>query len=139
MVDQAFHIAATGRPGPVYLDLPKDVQVGLDKDCRVQANREKYESRVPLHRIGAVEEVANVAVFLASDRASYMTGATVDGGWQVPGLSPADLENNFGLQLLGTFLFLLSLSPFTTAMAVTGTDLRLHLPCGSTVISSRPC
>jgi acetolactate synthase-1/2/3 large subunit len=26
MVDQAFFIARTGRPGPVYIDLPKDVQ-----------------------------------------------------------------------------------------------------------------
>ena len=44
----------------------------------IDANREKYEARVPLHRIGTVEEVAGVVVFLASDRASYMTGATVD-------------------------------------------------------------
>lgn len=37
---------------------------------------------VPLGRPGAAEEVASVAVFLASDEASYITGAafTVDGG-----------------------------------------------------------
>ncbi|MEA2551374.1 MAG: acetolactate synthase large subunit, partial [Actinomycetota bacterium] len=28
VVRQAFHIASTGRPGPVLIDLPKDVQVG---------------------------------------------------------------------------------------------------------------
>jgi acetolactate synthase I/II/III large subunit len=28
-VEEAFHIAASGRPGPVLIDLPKDVQVGL--------------------------------------------------------------------------------------------------------------
>jgi glucose 1-dehydrogenase len=38
--------------------------------------------RTPLGRLGNVEEIASVAVFLASDEASYMTGQTIypDGG-----------------------------------------------------------
>lgn len=38
--------------------------------------------RIPLHRYGTPEEFAEAAVFLASDRAGYITGATlqVDGG-----------------------------------------------------------
>jgi NAD(P)-dependent dehydrogenase (short-subunit alcohol dehydrogenase family) len=38
--------------------------------------------RIPLGRLGAAEEVARAAVFLASDEASYTTGADllVDGG-----------------------------------------------------------
>ena len=28
VIHEAFHIARTGRPGPVLVDLPKDVQVG---------------------------------------------------------------------------------------------------------------
>lgn len=37
---------------------------------------------VPVGRIGTPEEFANVIVFLASDRASYVTGVSVqvDGG-----------------------------------------------------------
>ena len=31
-VEEAFHIAASGRPGPVLIDLPKDVQVGETSD-----------------------------------------------------------------------------------------------------------
>jgi len=56
-------------PGLMYTEMLKDV---------IDARREDFESRVPLRRIGTVEEVASVAVFLASERASYMTGATVD-------------------------------------------------------------
>jgi NAD(P)-dependent dehydrogenase (short-subunit alcohol dehydrogenase family) len=39
----------------------------------------------PLGRAGQPTEVAEVAAFLASDKASYVTGATipVDGGWLV--------------------------------------------------------
>jgi len=39
-------------------------------------------SAVPLQRIGTAEEIAQSIVFLASSRASFMTGATVllDGG-----------------------------------------------------------
>lgn len=45
--------------------------------------RAKMLKRVPLGRNGEVDEVANAALFLASDEASYITGAElhVDGGY----------------------------------------------------------
>ncbi len=50
---------------------------------------EKYQNIIventPLKRMGQPEEVANVAVFLSSDEASFMTGACVEvsGGWNM--------------------------------------------------------
>ena len=43
---------------------------------------EKHRKTIPLGRIGTPEEFANVVTFLASERASYVNGATVivDGG-----------------------------------------------------------
>jgi 3-oxoacyl-[acyl-carrier protein] reductase len=44
--------------------------------------RAGYEAQIPLGRYGTIEEFARAAVFLLSDAAAYITGATlnVDGG-----------------------------------------------------------
>lgn len=50
------------------------------RDPEVKAKR---ESIVPVRRIGAPQDIANAVCFLASDRASYVSGQEilVDGGW----------------------------------------------------------
>jgi NAD(P)-dependent dehydrogenase (short-subunit alcohol dehydrogenase family) len=47
------------------------------------AFQEAMEKAVPLARVAAAEEIAAVAVFLATPAAAYVNGAIVpvDGGW----------------------------------------------------------
>jgi NAD(P)-dependent dehydrogenase (short-subunit alcohol dehydrogenase family) len=63
------------------------VQEGLAVEARMTGLSEaellkRNEAKIPLGRLGTPEEVARVALFLASDQASYVTGAIVpmDGG-----------------------------------------------------------
>src|SRR5712671_6962218 len=62
-------------PGSIMTDILKSV--ATDQDAR-----RRLLARTPLGRIGEPEEIASIAVFLASDDASYVTGQTVyaDGG-----------------------------------------------------------
>ena len=55
------------------------MNIGLKENS---AELKKTLKQIPIGRIGSPEEVANVVEFLASDKASYVTGASffVDGG-----------------------------------------------------------
>ena len=54
--------------------------------------RGQFDSMHPIGRVGTIEEVANVCVFLASDEASFVTGSNyeVDGGLSSKGEQPQD-------------------------------------------------
>jgi NAD(P)-dependent dehydrogenase (short-subunit alcohol dehydrogenase family) len=62
---------------------------GLTLTPTIAKMAEKYKNMIidqtPLGRIGQPEEIANVVAFLASDEASFMTGAAVEvsGGWNM--------------------------------------------------------
>jgi 3alpha(or 20beta)-hydroxysteroid dehydrogenase len=61
-------------PGAIDTDMAREGLEGLDVD--------PFAS-IPISRIGRPEEVAELAVFLASDESGYCTGGefVVDGGW----------------------------------------------------------
>jgi glucose 1-dehydrogenase len=62
-------------PGAIATDMNKEL-------LENQKEKEKKEQEIPVHRIGQPEEIAKVALFLASSDASYVAGTTiyVDGG-----------------------------------------------------------
>lgn len=45
----------------------------------------QFVGRIPMGRLGRIEEIADSFVYLASDLSSYVTGHAllIDGGWQV--------------------------------------------------------
>src|SRR3989440_10354894 len=65
---------------PGAIDTPIDADVKADP-----AKMEALLKEIPQHRMGQPEEVAKLALFLASDAAAYVTGSTyiIDGGLTV--------------------------------------------------------
>jgi len=62
-------------PGPLRTEL-------LMKYLNTEARRQRRLVHIPMGRFGEAKEIANAALFLASDEASFVTGTTflVDGG-----------------------------------------------------------
>ncbi len=76
-VELAPHKITVNNIGPGAIDTP------LDKPTKDDPAKYKaLLSEIPLGRMGQPEEVAKLAVFLASDAAAYVTGSTyfIDGG-----------------------------------------------------------
>ena len=61
---------------------PGAIDTPLNATAYTPEVRRTYEERIPLQRIGTVEDVADTILFLASDAARYLTGQelVVDGG-----------------------------------------------------------
>jgi glucose 1-dehydrogenase len=62
-------------PGAIQTDMNRELKEN-------KKDMDEVIKKIPMGRIGNPEEVANIVEFLASDKASYVTGATffVDGG-----------------------------------------------------------
>lgn len=75
MISQAREVAKYGininavAPGMVDTDMVRD---------NVLKNEEYYKNRIPVGRLARPEEIADVVTFLASEKADYLTGITID-------------------------------------------------------------
>jgi 3-oxoacyl-[acyl-carrier protein] reductase len=78
-VEWARHGIRVHSINPAYIATPMDTGDQVSGDYTPA----DIHRRTPLGRYGTAEEVASVALFLASEASSYMTGSRVDvdGGW----------------------------------------------------------
>jgi NAD(P)-dependent dehydrogenase (short-subunit alcohol dehydrogenase family) len=69
-------------PGTVYSPFVEGYVERFHHDAREQTIADLH-ARQPIGRMGRPEEIADLAIYLASDEASFMTGSAVniDGGW----------------------------------------------------------
>jgi|TARA_B100000959_G_scaffold25407_1_gene24545 NAD(P)-dependent dehydrogenase (short-subunit alcohol dehydrogenase family) len=74
LADRGVRVNAIG-PGSILTELLEQVMTD-------EAARKKILSRTPMGRCGTVDEIADIALFLASDESSYITGQCLyaDGG-----------------------------------------------------------
>ncbi|MCJ1959756.1 biosynthetic-type acetolactate synthase large subunit [Novosphingobium mangrovi (ex Hu et al. 2023)] len=79
VIDEAFQIATTGRPGPVLIDIPKNVQVATAtwSDAPIQ-RRDRYVPRLRAD----TNEIAEAIEMIASARAPvlYTGGGVINSG-----------------------------------------------------------
>ena len=76
-IDEAFRIATTGRPGPVVVDIPKDVQIAL-ADASAQDDTPLPSHRYQPRMVGAADEIAEAVEMIAkAERPVFYTGGGV--------------------------------------------------------------
>lgn len=68
-------------PGPI------DDTEGMKRLAPSEASRQKIVETLPMQRMGTKADISNLALFLASDASSYITGSVMvcDGGWSLLG------------------------------------------------------
>lgn len=84
----ALEFAQTGvrvnaiSPAPIETRMMRSVEAGQDP-ANAEEMRKAYTEAIPMKRYGEPEEVAQLVLFLASDRSTYITGTTIliDGGY----------------------------------------------------------
>jgi len=89
MMTQSYALELGPKGVRVNAIAPGLIQTALSEHYwKDEAQREKVLAKQPIPRIGQPSDIAELALLLASDKGSYITGQTlaVDGGFLLPGL-----------------------------------------------------
>jgi acetolactate synthase I/II/III large subunit len=74
VLHEAFHVATSGRPGPVLIDIPKDVQFALGTYEAKKPSTSRYQPKVK----GDIEEITELAAAMeTAKRPIFYTGGGV--------------------------------------------------------------
>jgi len=74
ILHEAFHVATSGRPGPVLIDIPKDVQFATGKYTDKKARKSYYQPQVK----GSIEGITDLAAAMEkAKRPVFYTGGGV--------------------------------------------------------------
>lgn len=79
VMKEAFHVCATGRPGPVLVDVPKDVQMaGHDVELEPEMDLPGYDPTPPVVHGETIRQIA-AAIKLARRPVVYAGGGIISG------------------------------------------------------------
>ncbi len=102
IIDEAFEIATTGRPGPVLIDIPKDVQIAMAPwhEGPIQ-RRKRYDPRTE----GTSDEIAQAVELIAQAKAPvlYTGGGVINSGPRATALL-RELQEKTGAPVTSTLM-----------------------------------
>ncbi len=99
VIREAFYIASTGRPGPVLIDIPKDVQIADftgDFDD-VEIDLPGYDAKVPV-------DMTQVEAAIEAIKAAKKPIMMVGGGAQTSSQEIMDFANKLGIPVITTLM-----------------------------------
>ena len=100
IIRQAFYLARTGRPGPVLVDLPKDVMI--DRTTFVWPEDVRMRSYNPTYKPNLVQLRRAAELLGAAERPLFLAGGGVVGS--NAGQALADLANRFSIPVVSTLM-----------------------------------
>ncbi len=99
-IRQAFYLARTGRPGPVLVDLPKDVMI--DRTAFVWPEDVRMRSYNPTYKPNLVQLRRAAELLASAERPLILAGGGVIGS--NAGQSLTDLANRFSIPVASTLM-----------------------------------
>ena len=102
IVDEAFHIATAGRPGPVVIDIPKDVQIATATwTGRAPQRRARYAPQTTALPADIAQAVAMIAV---AERPVFYTGGGVINAGPAASKALRELQAMTGVPVTSTLM-----------------------------------